>query len=170
MNFFKNKIQDERVINEQNKIYREIYLLIYIVCLVSVVYKFFVYGFEMEHGATEMAIFVVAGIYYGVRASQKGLFSAEVEIHDNKSKWSYQTKTITIGVVVGLLLALFFGINSAYSYADSQLEAIKYFFITFVASIMFYIPFLVLVLAVSYSSAKKQSDKAVEKQLEDDES
>ncbi|SFL56247.1 hypothetical protein SAMN04487943_102226 [Gracilibacillus orientalis] len=170
MNLFKNKIQDERVVNEQNKIYREIYLLIYIICLASVICKFFVYGyFEMEHVATEMIIFLVAGIYYGVRASQKGLFSAEVELHDNKSKWSYQTKTLTSGIVIGVLLGLFFGLNSAYSYADSQSQAIYYFFITFVASMMFYIPILVLVLAISYSSAKKQSDKAVEKQLEDEE-
>ncbi|MGP4039857.1 DUF6773 family protein [Gracilibacillus sp. D59] len=169
MNFFKNKIQDERVVNEQNKIYREIYLLIYAICLSSMVYKYFEYGFTIEHVATELVIFIVVGIYYSVRASQKGLFSVEVEMHDSKSKWSYQTKTITIGIVVGVLLGLFFGINSAYSYADSQSQAIYYFFITFVASVMFYIPILVLVLAISYSSAKKRSDKAVEKQLEDDE-
>ncbi|WP_208587076.1 DUF6773 family protein [Gracilibacillus suaedae] len=170
MNLFKNKIQDERVVHEQNKIYREIYFLIYTICLVSVVYKFFIYGFELKYIATEIIITLAAGIYYTVRASQKGLFSAEVEMHDNKSKWSYQTKTIVIGVATGIALGLFFGINSAVNYAETPLERVYYFFLTFATSMMFYIPILVLVLVISYSTAKHQSDKAVEEQLEDDES
>ncbi|WP_163582480.1 DUF6773 family protein [Gracilibacillus saliphilus] len=170
MNLLKNKIQDERVVHEQNKIYREIYLLIFAICFVSVIYKFFIYGFEMEHVATEMVIFLAAGIYYSVRASQKGLFSAEVEMHDSKSKWSYQTKTIVIGVATGIALGLFFGINSAVNYAETPLERVYYFFLTFGASMMFYIPILVLVLVISYTTAKHRSDKVIDKQLEDDES
>ncbi len=169
MGLFKRKYRDERVTVEQNKIYREIYILIYLICLGSVAYKFVNFGFEIEHVVTEMIIFLVAGIYYGIRSTQKGLFTSEVEMHDNRSKWSYQTKNIVYGVVFGVLIALFFGFNSAFRFADSTSEAVSYFFITFGASMMFYIPFLVVFIVVSYSIAKNRSDKAIEKQLEDEE-
>ncbi|SHN22729.1 DUF6773 family protein [Gracilibacillus kekensis] len=169
MNLFKRKFQDERVTIEQNKIYREIYLLIYLICLGSVIYKFSSFGIEIQHVVTETIIFLVAGIYYGIRSTQKGLFSSEVEMHDNRSKWSYQTKNIVYAVIFGGLIALFFGFNSAFRYADSTPQAVSYFFITFGATMMFYIPFLVVFLVVSYSIAKSRSDKVIEKQLEDEE-
>lgn len=169
MGIFKKKLQDERVVTEQNKIYREIYTLIFIICLISLGAKFYLYGVSITNVMTEWIIFLVAGVYYSIRAVQKGLFSSEVEAHDNKSKWSYQTKTIVIGIIFGMTIGIVFGANSAYSYADSTSQAVYYFFLTFLVSMMMYIPVFVVFLVVSYSIAKNRSDKVVDKQLEDEE-
>ncbi|UOQ84977.1 DUF6773 family protein [Gracilibacillus salinarum] len=169
MFFKKSSFQDERVINEQNKIYRELFMVIYLVCLVSAIYKSFEYGISMEYVATEMIIFLVAGAYYAIRVVQKGLFTSEVELHDQKHKWSFQAKTVISGIVFGLLIALIFGVNSSVQYADSRMEEISFFFITFAGSLMIYLPFLVIGLFVSYQIAKTRSDKAVDKQLEEEE-
>ncbi len=169
MNIFSRGTQDERVTNEQNKIYREIYVLIFLICLGSVVYKYITLGFEIENVATEFIIFLVGRIYYSFRSTQKGLFSSEVEMHDTKSRWSYQTKNVVFGIAFGVLIGLFFGFHSAFQYADSKMEAIGYFFLVFGVSMMMYIPVLVIGSVISYSIAKKRSDKAMERQLEDDE-
>ncbi|WP_347834479.1 DUF6773 family protein [Gracilibacillus sp. JCM 18860] len=44
MLFRKKRYQDERVTAEQNRIYREIYILIYVICFLSIVYKFIMNG------------------------------------------------------------------------------------------------------------------------------
>ncbi|UOQ48517.1 hypothetical protein MUN88_21220 [Gracilibacillus caseinilyticus] len=168
MFFKKGSFQDERVTNEQNKIYRELYVVIYLVCLVSAIYKTFKYGISMEYVATELIIFIVAGAYYAVRVVQKGLFTSEVELHDHKHKWSFQAKTVISGIVFGLVIALVFGVNSAVQYADSRMEEISFFFISFAGSLMIYLPFLLIGLIVSYQVAKTKSDKAVAKQLKEE--
>nr|WP_256093259.1 DUF6773 family protein [Lysinibacillus sphaericus] len=50
----KNKKQvDERVKNSQNKIYKEMYVLIMIVCSISIVIKFFKMGMSLDNVLTE---------------------------------------------------------------------------------------------------------------------
>jgi len=56
MFFRRKKIVDERVINMQNKVYKEIYLIIYLICLASIVIKFINYGFIVENVLTECVI------------------------------------------------------------------------------------------------------------------
>lgn len=168
MGFFKKKLQDERVTAEQNKIYREINYLIQVILLISVIYKYFRYEVSLELVATEIIIAFAAAIYYSFRATQKGLFSAEVEMHDKKSKWKYQTKTMLTGLLIGIGLSLLFGINSAVHYAASTQQATWYFILVFFVSFMIYVPFLFLISVISYNIAKNRSDKMVKKQLEDD--
>ncbi|PWU69517.1 DUF6773 family protein [Gracilibacillus dipsosauri] len=168
MLFRKKRYQDERVTAEQNRIYREIYLLIYVICFLSIVYKFIMNGeISLNLVGTEMLIVLVSGIYYAIRSAKLGLFSAEVEIHDQKNKWSYQSKTIFSGIGIGVLLGIIFGVNSAYQYADSQMQAYYYFFLVFIVTLIIYMPILLLLMLGSYSAAKKKSDKVIEKQLEE---
>lgn len=168
MGLFKKRLQDERVVAEQNAIYREIYILIITILTISVIYKSYSSGVSLDLVGTEIIAAIASSIYYSFRASQKGIMTSEVEMHDTKSKWNYQTKTILTGVFFGVALALLFGINSAVNYADGTQQAIWYFFLVFFVSLMIYVPFLFLVTFVSYNLAKNRSDKAVQKQLEDD--
>ena len=168
MGFWNKKMVDERVYNTQNKIYREIYILTLIIVIVSIGVKFYRFGVSMESVATEMVILICASLYYGFRSSQLGVFSDEVELHDANSKFSYSTKQLIIGIGLGLVIALFMGINSAYQYADSSSQAIEYFFVVFIVSLIIYVPLYLLLLFAAYKSALNKSQKVNSKMLEED--
>ncbi|MEK5078488.1 DUF6773 family protein [Solibacillus sp. FSL W7-1436] len=168
MEFWNRKIVDERVYNMQNKIYREIYLLTMIILIVSIGVKIYRFGINMESIATEMVILIAASLYYGFRSSQLGVFADEVELHDANSKFSYSTKQLILGSGLGLAIALFMGINSAYQYADSSAQAIEYFFIVFIVSLIIYVPLYLLLLFAAYKSALNKSQKVNSKMLEED--
>lgn len=168
MGFWNKKMVDERVYNTQNKIYREIYILTLIIVIVSIGVKFYRFGVSMESVATEMVILICASLYYGFRSSQLGVFSDEVELHDASSKFSYSTKQLIIGSGLGLVIALFMGINSAYQYADSSSQAIEYFFVVFIVSLIIYVPLYLLLLFAAYKSALNKSQKVNSKMLEED--
>ncbi|WP_339196460.1 DUF6773 family protein [Solibacillus sp. FSL R5-0449] len=168
MGFWNKKIVDERVYNTQNKIYREIYILTMIIVIASIAVKFYLSGVSMESVATEMVILICGSLYYGFRSAQLGVFSDEVELHDANSKFSYSTKQLIVGSGLGLVIALFMGINSAYQYADSSSQAIEYFFLVFIVSLMIYVPFYLLLLFGAYKSALNKSQKVNSKMLEED--
>ena len=168
MGFWNKKMVDERVYNTQNKIYREVYMLTMIIIIVSIGVNFYRYGVSMESIVTEIVILISASLYYGFRSSQLGVFSDEVELHDANSKFSYSTKQLIIGIGLGLVIALFMGINSAYQYADSSSQAIEYFFVVFIVSLIIYVPLYLLLLFAAYKSALNKSQKVNSKMLEED--
>lgn len=168
MGFWNKKVADERVYNMQNKIYREIYILTIIIVVVSIGVKFYRFGVGMESVATEMIILIGVSLYYGFRSSQLGVFSDEVELHDANSKFSYSTKQLITGIGMGLIIALFMGINSAYRYADTSSQAFNYFFLVFIVSLIIYVPFYLLILFTAYKSALNKSQKVNSKMLEED--
>ncbi len=165
MNFFFNKVKDERVVHAQNKIYRELYLLVLFVCLVSVAVKFYMYGNHIENVYTELIILLAQGIYFSYRSAATGLFTDEVELHDRSSKWSLQKKSLFFGLTAGFIIALFFGVRSAILYGDGGLNSFYTFCIVFFVSIIIYVPFLVFVLVISYEMMKRKSDTIMNKQL-----
>ena len=169
MGLFKRKIVDERVQNIQNKIYREIYYIVSIFCVISLLSKRFIYGQGTEHVATEIIILIVCGVYYTIRAMYSGVLSEEVEIHDANSKVRFSTKTAFIGIACGVVIALSMGLNSAINYADSNAQAIEYFFMVFLISLIIYAPFLAIFLYITHQSAVKKSKQINDKMLEDDE-
>lgn len=158
---------DERVRNAQNQIYREVYNVITLICCVSIAVKFITIGVSLDVILTELVILIGGSSYYAFRSTQLGLFSDVVEMHDATSKISYSKKTILYGIIVGLVIALFMGINSAVSYADSTQQSIYYFFLVFLVSLCIYAPFFTAFLYISYYTTKKKSDKVNEKNLED---
>lgn len=168
MGFFrKNKMKDERVINLQNKIYREIYILVIIICFISAAIKNYLHGPGSDTLYTEMAILVASGIYYAFRSASLGIFSDEVEMHDRTSKMSMERKNLIKGMTVGIVLSLLIGMRSAILYGEGTGNSIYNFFLVFVVCLMMYVPFFVLLLVVSHTFMKKRSDKAVGKQLDD---
>lgn len=171
MNIFggATKVEDERIVTAQNKIYREIYFLIMAVCLISIGTKFYLYGFTISPIYTELAILFLQGAYYTSRGSSIGLLSDEVEMHDRKSKVPMKWKTLLWGLALGVIIAIFFGLNSAFSYADTTAQAYSYFFMVFFVSMIIYIPVLVLLSGGTFIAAMNRSKKAAEKELDEDE-
>ena len=158
---------DERVKNLQNKIYKEVYVLIMIVCSISILIKFFKMGVSLDNVLTEWLIIFISSVYYYVRTACLGILTDEIEVHDSNSKVKLGTKNVLFGVVFGLVFAIILGLNSAFNYADSTQQAIEYFFVVFLVSLLIYVPFFAGFLGLSYKAAKKKSDQVVQKNLED---
>ena len=170
MEFFnKSQVKDERVVNTRNKIYAEIYFLVAAICTISVIVKHLIYGVNMEYVITELTILFLGGIYFLYRSVMLGVFSAEVELHDRKNKWSTKKKNLFISVGLGIGIALVMGINSAVQYADGVQQRIEYFFLVGFVSLMIYLPVLVGVLVTGNEIAKRKSDNVMNKMLDDDE-
>ncbi|CAG9620012.1 DUF6773 family protein [Sutcliffiella rhizosphaerae] len=171
MNIFGNatKVEDERLVGMQNKIYKELYYLVLFICLASIGIKFYLNGFSSSVVTTELTILLLQGIYYTLRASQSGVLSAEVEMHDRENKVPYKYKFVLISIAFAVLLALVFGFNSANNFADTTAEAYWFFFLVFSVSLLIYIPVLVIIFGGSFFAALKRSDKAAIAELQDDE-
>ncbi|WP_026571774.1 MULTISPECIES: DUF6773 family protein [Sediminibacillus] len=167
--FNRNRLKDERIINLQNKIYREIYIFVIAICVLSLVIKYVTSDDDLQNVWLELVILLGSSIYYMIRSTGMGVFSAEVEMHDQTNKRPMSVKTILIGALFGAGLAIFLGIHSAVSYADTTTQSVYYFLLTSVVSFIIYIPFLMIVNGLAYWGAKKRSDKAVAKELEDEE-
>ena len=171
MGFFNSlNVEDERITNIKNKIYAEIYILIIVICGISSVVKCVIYDLSIKEIATELIILIISGIYYVYRSTRMGIFSAEVEMHDSKSKWSQRKKNLFWGLALGIGMALFFGINSVVRYAEGVGQSISYFFMVAAVSLMIYLPFFLIVLVVGHDVMKKKSDDAMNKILDDNES
>jgi hypothetical protein len=168
IHFNKLKVKDERITHIQNKIYAEIYILVIVICGVSMGVKHYAYGLYIEDMATELVILIASGVYYVYRSASLGIFSAEMEMHDRKSKRSMQKKNLIASISLGIGIALYFGINSAVRYADGLGQIIYYFFLTAAASLMIYLPFLIMFLVVGNEVMKRKSDKAINKMLDDE--
>ena len=87
MNIFKRSKEkvDERIENVRNQIYKEIYLIITIICLVSLILKVFLFDVGAKGVALELLILFVGGVYY---------FASSVSWGCTGMKWSYM-----IGIV-----------------------------------------------------------------------
>lgn len=166
----KSNLEDERLTTIKNKIYAEIYILIIVLCSISIVVKYFIYNLEVESIASELIILFVSGVYYTYRSAKLGIISSEIEMHDRKSRWPQRKKNIFWGVALGIGISIAFGINSAVQYAEGEAQSIEYFFITAAGSLMIYLPVFLLILVVGNDALKKKSDESINKMLDDDES
>ena len=167
--FNHKKITDERIVNTQNKIYREINLFITTLCAISLIVKMIMGLRGFEYIGIEMTILIFSGVYYIVRSTQLGIYSEEVELKsaNSNSKLNSDSRTFLIGIALGVIIGLIFGVNSAIQYADGIVEKMYFFAITFFGSFLFYLPFLLLVLFVPPKIAKYKSDKVNRKMLEE---
>lgn len=164
----KDKVKDERVINMQNKIYREISVLVAVICILSILVKMYVLGMGFKHTFTEYIIIFAQGIYFLIRTVNLGIFTDEVEIHDQQNKIPKRTKILIYSLAFGILFPLFLGVRSAILYGEGGWQSVETFFMVLAFSLMFYIP-LAFVLLIFHELAKTHSDKAVEKVLDDPE-
>lgn len=165
--FTRKKITDERIVNTQNKIHREIGNIITTLCVLSILIKVIIGLRGFEYIGIEMVILIFSGVYYIVRSTQLGIYSEEVEIKNSNLKTNPDSRTFLIGIVLGVIIGLIFGFNSAIQYADGLGQKVYFFIITFAASFLMYIPFLLLILFVPPKIAKHKSDKVNRKMLEE---
>lgn len=157
--FKKNSVEDERIVNLKNKLYKEVYTLIMIICSISVIIKSFALP-RTEPVWLEMLIMLGGSLYFGIRSVALGIYSDEVEVHDQRSKISFSMRTAIWGLVIGVALALFFGIRSAVLFGnDNSATELKYFFSVFLVSLIIYIPLFVGVNWLIHYGANKVSQK-----------
>lgn len=169
MRFFnKKKIEDEWIVHTKNKIYTEIYMIIIVIAAISLLVKTYYFNLAFSHIITEMIILFVGGVYYIIRSVYLGIYTAEIEIHDRESKWNVQKKSIVYAIIIGFGIALAFGLNSAIQYAEGWTQSVTYFFITFIVSIIIYLPLSFLFFVIGNELMKRKSNKIANEMLSDD--
>lgn len=157
MDLFKSHFGDERIENVKNRLYKEGYVLIVLICVASVIVKDIYFGLAIKHVITEMFILFISSLYIGIRTISLGLYSDQVEVHDRRSKMSMNVKNLFIGLGLGFALALFIGIRSAVLYGDTTSQSIWYFIIVFCATLMIYVPLFIVIFFVGHNAANKAS-------------
>lgn len=158
----KKKTMDERIENTKNRIYKEVYVLIMVICFISIGVKDYLYGANTKYVITEILVIFLSVLYYAIRTVWLGIYADEIEVHDRTSKLPVNTINIIIGLVAGVVIAIFFGIRSSVLYGNSS-NRLWYFIIVFFASIMMYCPFLIAFIAIGDSAARKASKKITKK-------
>ncbi|WP_084242857.1 DUF6773 family protein [Planomicrobium okeanokoites] len=166
--FKKSGLEDERITNLKNKIYAEVYILVMAIAVISILFKYFINDFDIEGIATELIILFSSAVYFLYRSTRLGVFSAEIEMHDRENKWSQQKKNLVGSITFGVVIALVFGTNSAVQYADGMIQSIYYFLLTAAASLLIYLPFLLIFIIGGNEILKKNSEKSINRMLKDE--
>ena len=156
--FLATSLVDERVENMQNKLFREMYYLILIICTVSALLKLYLNGLVFQQLATELVILIVPLIYYGFRALWIGIVFDELELQERAAKVPIALRNVIMGLTAGLAIAIIFGVRSALLYGSEGIR-LYYFALSFAASLFIYIPFFIVVLLVPYLLAKGLGSK-----------
>lgn len=156
----KQKINDERVENLYNKIYREAYVIGIVLAVISVIAKYVYYGLNLEHVLFEFAFIILTSVFFLIRSIYFGIYSDAIELHDKDKTIALpmNIKQMILAIIIGIAISLFFGLRSAFLY-DSGGKQVEYFFLVFGASFMIYIPFLLLaILGIGYFAKKKSEE------------
>lgn len=164
----KSGFKDERITNIKNKIYAEVYILVMVIAITSIVFKYFIYNLGIEGIATELLILFLSGVYFVYRSTRLGVFSAEIEMHDRESKWPQQKKNLVASITLGVVIALVFGTNSAVQYAEGTRQSIHYFSLTALVSLMIYLPFFLIFMVGGNELLKRNSEKSIDRMLHDE--
>ena len=168
--FKRQAITDERIVNAQNRIYRELYIIVMVICIISMIVKSILGRGGLEYVVAEFAILLTGGVYYLVRSARMGIYSEEAEIKSAGSKWNAETKSLIYSggfvLLIGIVLGIVFGLNSALNYSDSPTQAVTYFVLVFFVTIFMYVPFLFLVIYIPHLLAKKKSERVNRQMLE----
>lgn len=149
MRWFKQKVKDEWIEQTKNKIYKELYVLVVVLCAFSIFYKEIVNPEPTTIPVVELFILAGTGTYYAIRGWLLGIFSAEKEIHDRSSRIPMTAKHFIYAVAGGIGLSLYFGIRSAVVYGEGAAQSIYYFFISSAGSLLIYMPALLLLVFIS---------------------
>lgn len=160
MNFsWRRTKSDERITNSLNKVYKEAYYVVMLICFISIAVKFYLYGYDIKFIVSEFLIIIIPGLFFQVRTVWLGLYSDEVEIHDRTSKIPMSAKSIVIGLGFGVGMALFFGIRSSILYASNNSQQVWYFITVFFVSLIIYCPFFIAVTSIPNLVASKVSKR-----------
>lgn len=143
MRWFQSKPKDERVEQAKNQIYRELFVVVAVLCFLSILVKQFMEIEAYGGVAPELTIIIVMLLYYMVRGWQLDIFSAEREMHDRSSRIPMTAKNFIYAGAGGVAISLYFGTRSAILYADGAAQSFNYFFLVAAVSLVIYIPLLI---------------------------
>lgn len=166
--FNKNQVEDERIVHMKNKIYKEVYVLIMSICMVSTIVKSFMME-DWKSSLLELVIVVSGGLYFSVRSIFLGIYSDEVEVHDSRSKISLKTRNLLWSIGIVAFVALFIGIRNAILYSDgSWSKGLLNFFLISSVTLLMSAPIFVVGNLIIHKLANKASQKMSGKDLLDE--
>ena len=157
-----NKIKDERIVQLNNKIQSEAFILIIAILALSIFIKAYMLDMGVREYLTEMIVMIVSIVYLSIRGAMVGYSSMDNLYFGKKFK-------VISTLLLAVLITIFNGIRNYTMYGEKYTGILDVHFlavigVTFISSLIF----VTLILGAVYS-IEKIGQKRLEKQFNDDE-
>lgn len=157
-----NKIKDERIIQLNNKIQSEAFILVIAILALSIFIKAYMLDMGVQEYLTEMIVMIVSIVYLSIRSAMVGYSSMDNLYFGKKFK-------VISTLLLVVLITIFNGIRNYTMYGEKYTGILDVHFlavigITFISSLIF----VTLILGAVYS-IEKIGQKRLEKQFDNDE-
>lgn len=157
-----NKIKDERIIQLNNKIQSEAFILVIAILALSIFIKAYMLDMGVRKYLTEMIVMIVSIVYLSIRGAMVGYSSMDNLYFGKKFK-------VISTLLLAVLITIFNGIRNYTMYGEKYTGILDVHFlavigITFISSLIF----VTLILGAVYS-IEKIGQKRLEKQFDNDE-
>ena len=157
-----NKIKDERIIQLNNKIQSEAFILTIMILALSIFIKSYIFDMGIREYLIELIIMIVSIAYLSIRGATVGYSSMDTIYFGKKFK-------IIAILLLAILITIFNGIRNYTFYGKnydgiSDIHFLSVIGVTFISSLIF-VSFL---LGAVYS-IERIGQKRLEKQLDNDE-
>lgn len=157
-----NKIKDERIIQLNNKIQSEAFILVIAILALSIFIKAYMLDIGVQEYLTEMIVMIVSIVYLSIRSAMVGYSSMDNLYFGKKFK-------VISTLLLAVLITIFNGIRNYTMYGEKYTGILDVHFlavigITFISSLIF----VTLILGAVYS-IEKIGQKRLEKQFDNDE-
>ena len=157
-----NKIKDERIIQLNNKIQSEAFILVIAILELSIFIKAYMLDMGVREYLTEMIVMIVSIVYLSIRGAMVGYSSMDNLYFGKKFK-------VISTLLLAVLITIFNGIRNYTMYGEKYTGILDVHFlavigITFISSLIF----VTLILGAVYS-IEKIGQKRLEKQFDNDE-
>lgn len=157
-----NKIKDERIVQLNNKIQSEAFILIIAILALSIFIKAYMLDMGVREYLTEMIVMIVSIVYLSIRGAMVGYSSMDNLYFGKKFK-------VISTLLLAVLITVFNGIRNYTMYGEKYTGILDVHFlavigVTFISSLIF----ITLILGAVYS-IEKIGQKRLEKQFNNDE-
>ena len=157
-----NKIKDERIVQLNNKIQSEAFILVIAILALSIFIKAYMLDMGVREYLTEMIVMIVSIVYLSIRGAMVGYSSMDNLYFGKKFK-------VISTLLLAVLITIFNGIRNYTMYGEKYTGILDVHFlavigITFISSLIF----VTLILGAVYS-IEKIGQKRLEKQFDNDE-
>ena len=157
-----NKMKDERIVQLNNKIQSEAFILIIAILALSIFIKAYMLDMGVREYLTEMIVMIVSIVYLSIRGAMVGYSSMDNLYFGKKFK-------VISTLLLAVLITVFNGIRNYTMYGEKYTGILDVHFlavigVTFISSLIF----VTLILGAVYS-IEKIGQKRLEKQFDNDE-